>query len=96
MIDVPKPKGNTLFDMMEHKRMMGAAQVNAASMMHELVTTLQECDLAIEEWRESYAAGHVDELHTTMAAEVLKERRKISNTIDKLAEVMTTLFGLEA
>ena len=96
MIEVPKPKGNTPFDLIEHKRMMGAAQVNAASMMQELVITLQECDLAIEEWRESYAAGSVDELHTTMAAEVLKERRKISKTIDSLAEVMTKLFGLEA
>ena len=96
MIEAPKPKGTTPFDMIEHKRMMGAAQVNAASMMQELVTTLQECDIALEEWRESVAAGIICEHERSMAAEVLKERRTIVKAIDSLAEVMTTIFNLEA
>lgn len=96
MIEVPKPKGNTPFDMFEHNRMMGAAQVNAASMMQELVTTLQECDIALEEWRDGTAAGISCEHENAMAAEVLKERRTIVKAIDSLAAVMTTLFSLEA
>ena len=96
MIEVPKPRGNTPFDMLEHKRMMGAAQVNAASMMQELVTTLQECDVALEEWRQSVADGITCEHERSMAAEVLRERRTIVKAIDNLAEVMTTIFGLEA
>ena len=96
MIEVPKPKGNTPFDMIEHKRMMGAAQVNAESMMQELVTTLQECDIALKEWRESVAAGIRCEHEWSMAAEVLKERRTVVKAIDTLAEVMTTIFNLEA
>ena len=96
MIEVPKPKGSTPFDILEHKRMMGAAQVNAASMMQELVTTLQECDIALEEWRDSVASGGRCEHERSMAAEVLKERRTIVKAIDSLAEVMTTIFNLEA
>ena len=96
MIEVPKPKGNTPFDMIEHKRMMGAAQVNAASMMQELVTTRQECDIALKEWREGVASGFSCEHENAMAAEVLKERRTVVKAIDTLAEVMTTIFNLEA
>lgn len=96
MIEVPKPRGNTPFDILEHKRMMGAAQVNAASMMQELVTTLQECDIALEEWRQSVAAGVTCDHERSLAAEVLKERRTIIKAIDSLAGVMTTIFNLEA
>ena len=96
MIEVPKPKGNTPCEMFEHRRMMGAAQVNAASMMQELVTTLQECDVALEEWRNSVSAGVTCEHERSMAAEVLKERKTIIKAIDGLAEVMSAIFGLEA
>lgn len=96
MIEQPKPNGTTPFDMLEYNRMLGSAHVNAASMMQELVTTLQECDIALQEWRDLPISKRTEPEEVDLAVQVLKERQAISEAIDGLAEVMCSIFNLEA
>ena len=91
-----QPEGNTPFDLARHAATVGAARVNAGSILNELVLGLEECNIAIKEWAEAEPGSDLSDEANMLAAEVIKERDRISKAIEELSCVMAVLFEMEA
>ena len=91
-----QPDGNTPFDIARHAASVGAARVNAGSILNELILGLEECNNAIKEWSEAEPDSDLSDEANILAAEVVKERDRINTAIDEIARVMAVLFEAEA
>ena len=96
MEDLFKPTGNTPFELAEARMASGIAQVKAASALQELITTVNECDILINEWRTQLLDGSVEDDTRDLAAQALRDKRACNKAIDSLVNLMTKQFNFEA